>query len=52
MTTRAHTVDDLLSERIFRDHVVLPPRWSQYYERTVETRALGRHRYHNLKYAF
>ncbi len=51
MTTRAHTVDDLLSERIFRDHVALPPRWSQYYDRTVETRALGHHRYHTLKYA-
>ena len=52
MATRPETVKELLSQRIFRDHVNLPPRWARYYERTVETRALGRHRYHNLKYAF
>jgi len=52
MATSAYTVDDIFAERIFRDHVDLPPRWSQYYDRTVETRALGRHRYHTLKYAY
>ena len=52
MATRAYTVDDILSERIFRDHVDLPPRWSQYYDRTVEARALAPHRYHTLKYAY
>jgi len=52
MTTRVYKVDDILEARIFRDHVELPPRWSQYYERTVVTRALGAHRFHNLKYAF
>ena len=52
MATRVYTVDDILAGRIFRDHVALPPRWSQYYDRTVETRALGPHRYHTLKYAF
>jgi len=51
MADRAYVVEDILGERIFRDHVALPPRWSQYYERTVKTRALVRHRYHTLKYA-
>ena len=52
MATRVNTVDDILAERIFRDHVELPPRWAQYYDRTVETRTLGRHRRHTLKYAY
>ena len=52
MDTGVNQVDDIFRERIFRDHVNLPPRWSEYYDRTVETRALGRHRYHNLKYAY
>jgi hypothetical protein len=52
MTKCVYKVDDILAGRIFRNHVDLPPRWSQYYERAVETRALGRHRYHTLKYAF
>ena len=52
MTSRVYKVDDILAGRIFREHVALPPRWSQYYKRAVETRALGRHRYHTLKYAF
>ena len=52
MTRHVYQVDDILAGRIFREHVVLPPRWSQYYQRTVETRALGPHRYHTLKYAY
>jgi hypothetical protein len=52
MTPSVNKVDDIFRARIFRDHVDLPPRWSQYYERTVKTRALGPHRYHNLKYAY
>jgi len=52
MTTRIYKVDDILERRIFREHVKLPPRWSQYYERAVETRALGLHRLHALTYAF
>ncbi len=34
-------VQEILSERLFRTHVELPPRWAQYYERKVDTRALG-----------
>lgn len=43
---------DLLSRRLFYDHVRLPERWRRYYKRTVRTRALGHHRTHQLKYAF
>ncbi len=52
MVGHRYTVDDVLASRIFRTHVALPPRWDSYYKRTVTTRALGRHRTHNLKYAF
>jgi len=52
MTTRVYKVDDILAGRIFHEHVKLPPRWSMYYERAVETRALGPHRRHTLKYAY
>jgi len=30
----------------------LPPRWSEYYDRTVGTRALAKQRRHELKYAY
>ncbi len=43
---------ELLSRRIFHDHVQLPERWRQYYRRLIRTRALGQHRTHQLKYAF
>jgi transposase-like protein len=52
MTTCVSRIDDIFGARIFRGHVDLPPRWSHYYQRTVETRALGSHRYHRLKYAY
>ena len=43
---------EFLSERIFRTRIELPPRWSQYYERTVKTRGLEKQRSHQLKFAF
>ena len=43
---------ELLSRRLFFDHVRMPERWRRYYERSVQTRALGRQRTHRLKYAF
>ena len=45
------TVEEIFSERIFRDHVELPDRWSEYYERKVLTRALPKNNTHDLKYA-
>ena len=44
--------EDLLTERLFRTHQELPPRWSEYYDRTVETRALPVNLRHELKYAY
>jgi len=48
---RPLTVDYILSARIFRDHVELPGRWADYYDRKVETRALRSNRAHELRYA-
>ena len=45
-------IDDLLSKRIFRTRCELPPRWSEYYDRTVTTRALPRNLGHELKMAY
>jgi len=45
-------IQELLRGRIFRDHHLLPPRWTEYYERTVRTRALPNQRRHELKMAF
>jgi transposase-like protein len=52
MTERVYGVDDVLAGRIFRSQVELPPRWSLYYDRMVETRALGRERRHQLSFAY
>ena len=49
---RKLAVADVLSARIFREHVDLPPRWAEYYDRRVRTRALKRNREHGLKYAY
>jgi hypothetical protein len=46
------TVAELLSRRLFYDHVRLPERWRLYYRRLVRTRALERQRTHELRYAF
>ena len=52
LTDHPLSVEEILSERIFPAHVELPPRWRQYYERRVETRALKINRHHTLRYAF
>ena len=49
---RPVTPHELFSRRIFYDHVRLPERWRAYYRRSIRTRALGRHRTHQLAYAF
>ena len=45
-------IGELLKERIFRTRTALPRRWSQYYDRAVVTRALGRQRQHELSFAY
>ena len=42
---------EILKERIFRSQVELPGRWSTYYDRAVQTRALPVNRRHELTYA-
>ena len=51
MTDRRLTVDEILSERIFRGHMELPPRWADYHDRRVRTRALAGQKELRLKFA-
>jgi hypothetical protein len=44
-------VEELLSGRLFASQVNLPPRWLDYYRRSVSTRGLENERHHDLKYA-
>jgi hypothetical protein len=52
MVKRPVGLSELLSRRLFFDHIRLPERWRLYYTRSIRTRALGNHRTHRLKYAF
>ena len=52
VTDRLWTIRDVLSERVFRTRVALPRVWSAYYDRAVETAALGVNRRHELTYAY
>jgi len=52
MMDRPLAVSELFSRRIFRTHCKLPPRWVEYYDRRVETRALARNRRHELTMAY
>ena len=51
MTEEPLSVGEVLSCRMFPDHLELPPRWREYYYKRVSTRALSRERRHDLKYA-
>jgi transposase-like protein len=44
--------EELLGQRLFRTRCELPLRWSEYYDRKVETRALRNNRQHELKMAY
>ena len=52
LTTRLLDTDDLLAERFFRTRVELPGKWSDYYDRRIQTRALGVNCLHTLTYAY
>lgn len=43
---------ELLGKRIFRTRESLPPRWGEYYDRTVTTRGLPQCRRHELRLAY
>ena len=49
---RMLTVRDVLKRRLFRTRAALPPAWSRYYDRAVETVALEINSKHALKYAY
>ena len=52
MVNRPLEIEELLQLRIFRTRIDLPPAWSDYYDRKVETRALSCNRRHELKMAY
>ena len=52
LARRRLTTQELLAQRLFREHVELPAQWTLYYERRVTTAALPVNRRHVLTYAF
>ena len=52
LTDRLLGVRDVLKERLFRTRIGLSEVWGRYYERAVETAALGVNRMHELTYAY
>jgi len=52
LANRLLRVRDVLAGRRFRQQVPLPRTWSRYYDRAVETPALGVNRMHTLTYAY
>jgi len=52
LASRLLKVRDVLSERSFREHIGLPKPWALYYDRAIETPALGVNRMHTLSYAY
>lgn len=52
IANRRLTIGDVLAKRLFRGRIGLPPRWSEYYDRAVQTREISRNRRHTLSYAY
>jgi len=52
VTTRLLRVRDILANRLFRTRIELPEVWGKYYDRSVETLALGANKRHELVYAY
>ena len=52
LTDRLLTVRGVLGGRLFRTRIELSGVWSRYYDRAIETPALGVNRRHELKYAY
>jgi transposase-like protein len=51
MSDHKLSVAEIFESRIFRDHVELPRRWDEYYDRKVATRCLAKNNAHELRYA-
>ncbi len=52
MMSKPLNIEELLRSRIFRTHCELPLSWANYYDRTIETRAIKRNRRHELEMAY
>ena len=52
LARRRLSITDLMRQRLFPGRIRVPPRWRLYYERRVETVALGVNRRHTLTYAY
>ena len=52
LLSRVLKVSEVLGERLFRTRIDLARPWSDYYDREVETPALGVNRRHELSYAY
>ena len=52
MTDHRIGIWELLAKRLFRTRCELPPRWSEYYDRKVRTRAIPWNLGHELKMAY
>jgi len=52
LVRRLLRVEDILRRRLFPWRIDVSERWRDYYERRIETPALGVNRIHNLTYAF
>jgi len=52
LASRLLRAPEVLSERRFREHIRVTKTWSRYYDRAVETPALGVNRMHTLTYAY
>ncbi|HPF70429.1 MAG TPA: hypothetical protein PLQ13_07150, partial [Candidatus Krumholzibacteria bacterium] len=53
ITDRRLRVGELLAERLFPAHVAMPRRWASYYQRGIDTVAMGHaQRRHALRYGF
>ena len=49
---RPLAINEFLGKRIFKTRCRLPRRWTEYYDRRVKTRALGKNRHHELTMAY
>jgi hypothetical protein len=52
LVDRRISVGEILSRRLFRTRIGLPPRWAAYYDRRVRTPEIRRNRRHELRFAY
>jgi len=52
LSSKRMTPEEIIEQRLFPAHWELPPRWSKYYDRAVETVARSVNSRHELKFAY